>query len=66
MKRERRRVEGERMHKQLFGSNNITQEEFNSYKMLPLRVNNSVIQGSSERGVDGLDEFLALPHARSK
>ena len=53
------------MRSHLFGSNNISEEEFNSYKILPLRGNSSEIQGSSEKGVDGLDEFLALPKARS-
>lgn len=66
MKRERRRIEGEKMHNQLFGSNKITQEGFNSYQMLSMRINNSEIQGSSEREVDGLNEFLALPKIWSK
>ena len=65
MKRERRRLEGERMHKHLFGSNNITQEEFSSYQIIPARLNLSEIPSSSERGADGLDEFLALPEIQS-
>ena len=54
------------MRNNLFGKNNITQEEFSSYQILPFKLNNSEFQSSYESAVDGLDEFLALPRARSK